>query len=389
MTTSALHSRWRFTVILLYLLLALALAACNSGGNPPAGSGNGHASSSSAGIQLGVQPCPSAVKDSIHWNTIVGLVADQTIEGVTCGNLIGTSELQTVVNVRHADSDRILDVSIFNNIMSSTPMLLFALRGLLHGDAKISGYNTLLTGQADPHSSLNKGLPQTGLEQDLYHEYQWSDSARTFVPVAFQGIFPDLTRFQAENVQQEVNAGQGSQQWRLDVVKSAQNFVNSFLNWPTDVSVTILSGGGLRDYKAMVQVQNPAPVGGKIRIAFSRLEGNNNGGIWEATAIKSDGLSITSPQSMQRLTSPINVAGINEAYSGKRMTIKVLDHFYTDIGHATVAALSVYRQGSFSASVPYTSSFQGGTQEGIVALYVYNGDGSVGATVMVKVLLNA
>src|SRR5947209_19476729 len=101
MTISVLHSRWRFTASLLYLLLALALAACNSGGNPPAGSGNGHASSSSAGIQLGTQPCPSPVKEPVHWNAIVGLAADQTIGSVTCGNLIGSSALQALVTVRH------------------------------------------------------------------------------------------------------------------------------------------------------------------------------------------------------------------------------------------------------------------------------------------------
>lgn len=389
MNSAALHYQRRFIAASIILLLALTLVACDSGRNPPAGSGNGYVPASSASIQLGAQPCPNGVKDPTHWNAIVRLAADQMVESVTCGNLIGTTELQAVVIVRHAGSDRVLDVSLYNDITNSHPTLMFALDGLLHGDAKISGYSTLLTGQADPHSSLNKGLPRTELEQDLYREFKWSDSARTFVPVTFQGIFPDLTRFQAEIAQQEVNVGQGSQQWRLDVVKSAQNFVNSFLNWSADSPATILSGGGSRDYKAVVQVQGNSTSGGKIRIAFSRLEGNNNGGIWEATAITSDGLTLTSPQSMQHLTSPVTVAGTEKAYQGKRMILKVLDHFYSDIGHITVAASSVNGQGNFSASVPYTSSFQSGTQEGIIALYVYNGDSSVAAVVMEKVLLSA
>ena len=379
------YTRHLVTAPLLFFLVVVILAGCDSGGSPSAGS----SASPSAGIQLGAQPCPRAVKDPAHWNALVGLAADQTLEGVTCGNLIGIAALQAVVTVRHAGIDRVLDVFIYNHITASNPAQLFALRGLLRGDAKISGYNTLLTGQADPHSSLNKGLPESELEQDLYREFQWSDSARTFVQIAFQGIFPDLTRFQAEIVQAEVNVGEGSQQWRLDIVKSAQNFVNTFLNWPADVPVTVLSGGGSRDYQAMVQVRSPAPGGGTIRITFKRLEGNNNGGIWEAAAIESDGLSITSPQSEQRLVSPVKIAGINKLYQGKSMVIRVLDHFYTDIGHSTVATSSVNEQGGFSATVPYASSFQGGTQEGIVALYVYNGDGSIAAVVMVKVLLSA
>jgi hypothetical protein len=175
--------KW-ITATSLFLLLALALAACDSGGSSPAAGGNGHAASPPAGIKLGAQPCPVAVKDASHWNAVVVLAVNQTVESVTCGNLIGISALQAVVTVRHTGDDHILDVSIYNNITGSNPTQLFTLRGLLHGDAKISGYNTLLSGQADPPSSLNKGLPRTELEQDLYREFQWSDSARTFVQIA-------------------------------------------------------------------------------------------------------------------------------------------------------------------------------------------------------------
>lgn len=42
---------------------------------------------------------------------------------------------------------------------------------------------------------------------------------------------------------------------------------------------------------------------------------------------------------------------------------------------------------TFSSSVPYTSSFLDGTQEGILALYVYNTSGAIITVAMVKVLL--
>jgi len=212
-----------------------------------------------------------------------------------------------VVTVRHADSARTLDVFIYNNITDPNPTQLFSLPGLLHGDANISGYNTLLTGQADPQSALNKGLTTTELAQDLFREFKWSDSAGTLVQVVFQGIFPDLTRFQAEFEQRQVNQGQGYQQWRLDVVESAQTFVHTFLNWAADAPVTVLSGGGPHDYKAVVQVHDTAPGSAVIRISFTRLEGNNNGGLWEATGIETAGMSITSPQYGQLLTSPVTV----------------------------------------------------------------------------------
>jgi hypothetical protein len=371
---------------LAFILLAFMLTACSFiGGSPTPDRSTEQATAPSAGIHLGEQPCPAAVKDPAHWNAIVNPGAGQTTESVMCGNLVGLSTLQAVVAVRHAGDDHLLDIFVFSHITSDKPSQLFALRGLLHGDVKISGYNTVLTAQSDPHSSLNKQLSPAEYEQDLFREFKWFDKTLTFVQVPFTGLFPDLTRFQAEREQAEVNAGQGFQQWRIDVVASAQHLANTFLNWPPDVPVTVLSGGGRSDYKAVVQVHNTAPDGGMIRVSFSRLEGNNNGGLWEATAIEADGLSITSPQSGQGLTSPIVVEGTNTAYTGKVMTIRVLDHLNTDIGHATISSNG---QANFSSSVPFASSFSGG-QEGIVALYISNANGSITAVVMVKVLLGA
>ena len=45
---------------------------------------------------------------------------------------------------------------------------------------------------------------------------------------------------------------------------------------------------------------------------------------------------------------------------------------------------------TYSTTVSYTSSFQGGTQEGIVAVYMYSqADGSIATAAMQKVMLSA
>ena len=379
---------------MLLFLLVLSPSACGldfgGGGSTTAtthrGSTRSTPTASGARIQFGTQPCPDAAKDTVKWKGVLGIGADrtQTVERVICGYLMGVPELQAVVGVRHAGNDQVLDVFVYTDITSGSSTVLFTLGGLVHGDVRISGYNTVLTAQVDPHSSLNSGQASTGLEEDLFREFKWSDSAGTFVPIAFTGLFPDLTRFQAELEQEQVNAGQGFQQWRLDVVKSAQTFVNSFLNWAPNVPVTVVSGGGLHDYQAVVLVKNTG--GGSVRISFRRLEGNANGGLWEATAIESDGLSIMVPQSGQSVTSPIMVKGVNKGFVGKGLVIKVLDHFHTDIGHMTIAG-SAGGKGDFSEQVSYTSSFSRGTQEGIVGVYAYNGDESIAGVVWVKVLL--
>ncbi len=375
---------------ILSLLLAFMLAACSFDGIGASPATMQHSNEQltpvTPGIQLGEQPCPALLKNPAHWTTVVGLHIGQTLE-VICGNLAGIPALQAVVAVRHPGDARVLDITIYNNIFSSTPVQLFALHGLLHGDVKISGYNTLLTAQSDPHSSLNKSLSPPQYEQDLFREFKWSDRAGTLVQVAFSGIFPDLTRYQAELEQSLVNQGKGYQQWRLDVVQSAQIFASTFLNWSPHVPVTVLSGGGLHDYKALVQVRNTAHGGGIVRISFTRLEGNNNGGLWEATSIEADGVSITSPKSGQQTTSPLMVVGTSKALTGKLTKITVLDHNHADIALGTVIKAGTNKTMTFSSSIPYASSFLDGAQEGILALYVYNTRGAIITVAMVKVLL--
>jgi immunoglobulin-like protein involved in spore germination len=139
----------------------------------------------------------------------------------------------------------------------------------------------------------------------------------------------------------------------------------------------------------VVTVKNPAPVGNTINVSLQRLEGNTNGGIWEVVAVTSDGMSISSPQSRDILTSPVKVIGRGNAFEGVIGTLTILDHLYTDMGHANVKGATGNGNTTFSTSVTYSSTFKSGSQEGIVVLYAANNAGSgPAAAVMVKELLS-
>jgi Immunoglobulin-like domain of bacterial spore germination len=385
------------------LLLALLLVACSSVGSGSNGSSTptvGNTSttpiaSQSPGVKLGVQTCPAAVKDPSHWTSIINPGTGAKVESVSCANLIGNPSLQALVTVRSEGSAGILHVYVYNNITSVSPTQIFKLQYLDSGDARVSGYNTIITGEIDTSSSINihaKG--DASLVQDLFREFKWSDGAGTFVAVTFPGIFPDLTRYQAETAQAQVN--QGHQPWRLSAIMTSQTLAAGLLKWNPDTPATIVSGGGNHDTDAVVTVKSTNPGSGSITVTLSRLEGNSNGGIWEATSVTSNGMSITSPMNRDRLTSPITVTGTGNAFEGKIGTVKVLDHLYTDIGHAGAIGASGNGNTTFSTTVTYTSSATSGTisksptEEGVVALYAYsNADGSIRGAVMVKALLNA
>jgi hypothetical protein len=213
---------------LVLVLLVLTLTAWSSGGFGLARTGNSLASAANTTTSMpswtgfGPQPCPNAAANPAHWNPIVGVHGGQKVESVSCSNLLNNPSLQALVTVRNPGSNRLLDVYVYTYITNAHPTQLFKLQGLNRGNALISKYNTVITAQVDLNSSINKGQPPAKLTQDLFREFRGFDTAGTFVQVVFPGMFPDLTRWQAEADQARVNHGQDI--WKLDAVQTAKHF---------------------------------------------------------------------------------------------------------------------------------------------------------------------
>ncbi len=342
----------------------------------------------STDAQPGERPCPAVVSNTSYWDPIIPTQSGVSQVGrVSCANLISPSSLQALVLVGYSGTGLIVDVYVYNNITDPHPQQLFKLQGLYKGNAKISGYSTILTAEVDQDSTVNKGRPNAALTVDLFREFQWSTGAGTFVPVPFPGIFPDLTRYQAENDQQEVN--QGHQPWKLYANLTANALAVNLLHWPADAQTTIVSGGREHDLNATVTVKGPNPGGSTITVTLSRLEGNANGGIWEVVEVETAGMAITAPHNGDHVNSPVMVTGRGNAFEGKVGTVMVLDHLYNEIGRADAIGTIGNGPAQFSANVSYNASFRTGAQEGIIALYVYsNADGSIAGAVMLKELIS-
>ncbi len=341
------------------------------------------------GVALGPLPYPDAVSKPAYWNQFISAPPDiEVADRVTCGNLLGKPSLQAMVVARQILGGGPLyrSVYVFDNILAAKPNLLFSVKHLLLGDAQISGYSSIMTGEADPNSAINKGKLYVHLTVDLFREFQWFDGAGAFVQVVFPGIYPDLTRYQAEQDQARVNGGQDT--WKYDAARVASNLAVDLLKWSNNAQTTLLSGGGPRDVDAVVQVRSTGPDHPTIKVTLSRLEGNT-ANIWEAIAV-ADGsiMSITSPQKWEVLTSPMTVKGTGSAFEGDVGTVYVLDHLSTAIGHAKGVPAHNGKT-TFTATVPYSASFHG-TQEGVLAYYTYSqADGAISGVVMLKVLISA
>ncbi len=408
------HPQRLFIGIHVAVFLGLLLTACGNNtssgsrsnrtllpgtaASPPnvqsAVSGDNIPRSEQANITLGPQACPEPVKNPSHWDSILGTSSGiNKVESVSCANILGDTSLQAMVTVRYADSDAQLDVYVYTNLTNAQPKQIFAVHGLVKGDARISLYNTLMTAEVDKNSTLNADRSIGAMTQDLFREFEASADKTTLIQTIFPGIFPDLTRYQAEADQVQVN--QGNETWKNDAAQLTRAMVSKFFGWKRAVSATVTSGGGPHDLSANVSVSEKANQRGQkqgsiINVELSRLEGNSHN-MWTVIAVQdASSLSITTPVPLSLVRSPLKIEGNGTAFKGNIGRAVVYDHLYTDIGHARITSQTSMGISSFSTTLLYNVSFLNGNQEGILAVYEANGGMSneIETAVMMKVLLN-
>jgi hypothetical protein len=257
---------------------------------------------------------------------------------VSCGNLKGDASLQALVPV-YSTTGKPGEVYVYDHITAAHPVLLFKPPTQ---EATISGTSTIIT-----------------RDGDLYREFGWSKSDGTFVQVAFPGMYPDLTRGQAEADQAAVNSGQDS--WKLDAVKTTQHW--NLLGG----TAKLVKGGGPGDLTAVVNVTYPEPGGPTTtipvtQVTLSRMEGNPTG-IWEITAVGSDWLIIYTPKSGTTITSPVTVTGFGPQYEAQVGVVYILDRLYQNIqvgNNYAMAPDGSSPPSKFPLDVQYTS-IKGGT----------------------------
>lgn len=343
------------------------------------------------GVVLGSRACPTGIGDPAHWDAIIGTNnGTQHVESVNCANILDNPSLQTLVLVRHTDANHTLDVYVFNNITSSHPTRIFLLQGLIKGNAKISGYNTVMTAEVDVHSSLNTDKLTSAMTPDLFREFDWSAEQNTLVQTAFPGLFPDLTRYQAEADQAQVN--QGHQPWKMDPQAVAKAMATSFFDWKQSIGTKLLSGGGVQDVAATVQVQEAGAQNQRpgVIMTLSRLEGNTHN-LWVVISVD-DGsmLTLSNLDARSLVTSPITLEGTGTPFEAVIGRALVYDHLYKMVGQAQITGDRGMGEANYMTNVVYNTSFKAGPQEGIVAVYEANGGISEGihTAVIRKVLLN-
>jgi hypothetical protein len=328
------------------------------------------------------------VQDLDYWNSLIPTQpAVSHVSSVTCGYLKGIPALQALVTVLYDGTGSLLDVYVYDDLNAATPQQIFLLQNLYQGSAQISQANTVITSEVDLQSSVNTGKTSDQLTNDLFREFKWSAGAGTLVQIAFPGLFPDVTRYQAEEDQKAVDHTQ--QSWKLNAAATAQHMGQSLLGWDPNATTTVVNGAGTLDTQAIVDLKNTAPGSQTIMVTLARLD-NRVSGIWLVTSVAADGLSISTPdpQAPDLVHSPLTVTGIGTAFAGSTGQVTLLDDLYTNLGNTTVHGATGQGNTTFSTAIPYQSTFTSGAEEGLVLLTAQNNAGGTpSAAVLVKVLI--
>lgn len=336
-------------------------------------------------ITLQVVNCPSSL--SIDWDKLVGTTPKvNKVQKVICGSLEGAGTLDALVNVRYYSSDLKLDYYVYDNLYG-TPIKRFSQQGLLDGDAQISPTGTIMTAEIGPGDQL-KGNP------DVFKNYQWINGS--FQQILFPGIYPDMTYYQAEMDQAQLNAelaaGDKHDAWKATFLGVADHLATTIFHWTSANIHASTVRFSNHDGVYIVAVTNLGTGGGGFTVTMFHLDYNLYN-IFEVSQVNSiDGtVNLSSPASDVQVTNPIDVNGSDNATGSILGKVVVYSDVYIAVGssgdiHSPVT--SGYT--NFSQSVPYQLNAPG-VQEGAVTFYATNQNNSdlSNQVVMVKVFLSA
>jgi hypothetical protein len=334
-------------------------------------------------ITLQVIGCPSGL--SLNWDNLVGTKVNvDKVQKVTCGSLEGSGSFDALINVRYYTPDTKLDYYVYNNLYR-TPDRIFNVQGLLDGDAQISPRGTIMTAEIGSQDSLKT-------RQDVFKEYQWNGSA--FIQVMFPGMYPDMTYYQAEQNQTQLNtelaAGNKQDEWRNLFFGVPDHLAKTIFHWTNIDTRTVRFRSSIGTY--IVAGYNLGSGGGGFIASMFHLDNNaaNTFEIMQLTSIDGSVL-LNTPATGVKLGNPLTINGSSYANGSILGKVVVYNDTFIDIGDSgDIRSPATSGYVNFTKSINYHLNSLG-VQEAAVAFYWTNQNNSnfSNQIVIVKVLLVA
>jgi len=378
-----LSTYWRAWLSVMSMMVALAGCGNNTAASTPAATAPPAASGTPAAT-WGAQPCPSGVSPAFY-STLLNLTPDRHVETLKCADFEHDGTLEVLLGVRADGSGAILDVYLYTLPQNNTATQLYYDLGLYGGSVDVSRQSTILMRSVDSMDCINAGAASNAALQATWsQEIGWNGSS--FAPQVFPGIYPDQTRYDAEEAQAQVDAGKVMAATPVAVVN---DFFTKLLRYPApDPAAALLNSDGTT---AQVRAFG-------FTVDLQRLISTANNRIWEITGVEAQPNlgALTAPAPLAQVRSPFAISGSGRAPGGA-FTATVRDHARCPIGHVSIPGPpeSSLLTGSLAYTadpgvvVPTDQGTLAGSafQEGTLWLTQTKPDGTLAALQVVKVLL--
>jgi hypothetical protein len=277
----------------------------------------------------------------------------QTVGNVQLFEQSGDAEPAALVPVTHKGPQHLLDIYVYGCILQKQhPVLLqlFKQQGLLQGIAVITPANTLSISTLDPALTATNTTGTTGqqtLQQDINREYAWRNGA--FVQIAFPGLYPVISRAEAEALQDQEDQEQNIL-W-ADPLKTTVQMAKDLFNWSnTNITVSLLDQNASIAHVLLVQ-HTPCF---KVFVTLQRLIEPEAGGLWFVTQAQTAGVTLDQSQLQAPITSPAQIQGTMTPTS-RETTITLFDHTLTPIPLLNRPAVDIQSDGTYTASFLFTN----------------------------------
>jgi hypothetical protein len=372
-------------VTFLFSMFILLLSACSNPFQAPAQTGGTDpvqvvtptaavspttSGSSSVVINFQIVGCPSTL-GAIKWDSLVGTKSGiNKVQKVTCGTF-ENGALAALVNVRYYSSDAKLDVYVYDNLFG-TPNRRFALQGLLGGNTEISPTGTILTAENPANDPLGP---------NVFKEYQWDGS--TFTQILFPGIFPDVTHYQAEQNQANVNAQlaqttatptANNSVWQNSAFSVVSRMAQNIFHWSPNVIKNTIITYNTPSSIFVIQTTNYGPGGGGFITSLFHLDNipTNIFEVKQVTSIDGSTLLISPTNDLtQPLSSPVKVSGSYQSAGTLVGRVALYNDTYVIVGDSGSLRGSTTGYATFTPSVSFRLNARG-LQEGVLIFYVSN-----------------
>ncbi|HLI09583.1 MAG TPA: hypothetical protein VKV40_23675 [Ktedonobacteraceae bacterium] len=304
-------------------------------------------------------PCQQLLATTDYTSVVHLQSGKQQMEAGQFVSQLTGGQPSALVQISNIGTQSRLDVYVFGcTLRNHTPTLttLFSQQGLIQGSASISAANTLIIGEQDTLLPAQAVVVEQPLQQNIYREYAWHNGS--LVQVAFPGLYPVASRYEAEQLQQEANNGQPFI-WS-DPLATAEQMAKDILHWPTaEPQDRFLSDNGIT-----AQVQLVASHV-QLTVTLQRLIQHNNQGLWFVTAASTQGITLDESRLNAPVASPILLKGSGALPDGQ-ISVTLFDHTLSPLPQVNASAISVDASGNYTSSLSYPANLA--NQQGLLLI---------------------